>query len=507
MIRVLIADDEQWIRKWLVKVVSDTGLYTIVDAVDDGDKVIAILKEQEVDIVISDIRMPIVDGLEAAEKTKHFKCSPQFILISGYSDFAYAKKAIDLQVVGYLLKPIDKNELLANLEKATTQIVTKENSAMKKEMALSALQRCFHGYLLKPDELALRKLRQSMELCGYPTEYLCVGILQCDISYEGNVDPNGVIERVAAECFPNGCCLSQLEDNLNYLFCVFSKNKITVPRDCVSARVSAISPGYHVALSRCFSKLQSLSQAVLEAKTNLINSYISDYSPAAVDTSRSRLIAVRSNIVLVIRSGNREELQVQLEILKEIFSAPNSRRQDCRYVLFRLISELIRMIADVDGGYANAQISRGYDFCVKINHYHNAAAMIDWFGNYALDVMEYLQRNRTYNVTSITTRVRDYLLEHYGEDISLTSICERFDINPSYFSKKFKDELGINFVDLLTGIRMDVACRLLKDTETPVVEISKEVGIRDAKYFSKLFQKTYGESPSKYRQRMREEEI
>ena len=190
-----------------------------------------------------------------------------------------------------------------------------------------------------------------------------------------------------------------------------------------------------------------------------------------------------------------------MQLLREMFSGRNSHFDDCRYILFSLISEMIRLIADADGSFMNQYIGRGYEFCVKINHYHNVPAMLDWFAGYVRQVAEYLEKNQSFNVSHIAVRVRNYMLEHYAEDISLADICDKFGINASYFSKKFKEEIGMNFVDLLTSIRLDAAAQLLLNTRNSVAQISKSVGINDAKYFSKLFHNSYGMNPTEYRER------
>ncbi|WP_418710259.1 response regulator, partial [Allofournierella sp.] len=123
MYKVLAADDEVWIRRWLEKTIPEVMPDCRVAAVaEDGEAALRALREEEIDIVVSDIRMPMATGLEIALAAGKSEKRPKVILVSGYDEFGYAKQAIDLNVVSYLLKPIDKQELQQALQRAAAEI-------------------------------------------------------------------------------------------------------------------------------------------------------------------------------------------------------------------------------------------------------------------------------------------------------------------------------------------------------------------------------------------------
>lgn len=509
MLQVLIADDEQWIRRWLEKVIPELGQgYEVAGAVENGAEALRLLQTQPVDIVVSDVRMPMLTGLDLAQAAREGKAAPQFILVSGYDQFAYAKRAIDLQVVAYLLKPIDREELRAALHKAAQAIEQQRGMQAGSQVFRDAIHRLTEQYLREGEPALLERLERTLAAAGCRCTGVYAGVLQCDISLENSAQPGQVLREMLGRYYADCISLCVLEDNMNYVFAAFQYRRDPGAATLRSAAeiknsVRGALPRCRIELSRRFEAVRDLPEAVAEARGRILEGYIREKSAAVVDTSRSRLLAVRSSILLAIRGCDLQALQESAQLLQEMFLGKNSNSDDCRYVLFSLVSEVIRMLADVDGSFANPYVARGYSFCVKIENYQNVPAMVEWFVGYAGQVIDYLKRNQSFNVPHIAARVRNYLLEHYAEEISLASICGKFGINSSYFSKKFKEEIGMNFVDCLTGIRMDAARRLLESTDRPVAEIGRSVGVRDAKYFSKLFQNSTGMTPSQYREARR----
>lgn len=504
MYKVLAADDEVWIRRWLEKTIPEVMPDCRVAAVaEDGEAALRALREEEIDIVVSDIRMPMATGLEIALAAGKSEKRPKVILVSGYDEFGYAKQAIDLNVVSYLLKPIDKQELQQVLQRAAAEIRQEEARAGSAELVQAAILKYLQNYLQQPEEYTFQELARAVKSAGKRYEAVYAGVFQCDISLEKGATPAQVIDRLLERHFAACDRFVVLEDNMNYVFFALGEEgkKVVGPDPrLLRAEAQQASPKCRLELSGRYGQLADLPAAVAQARGRLIESYASEKSAAVVDTSRGRILAIRSSILLAVKAHNPGEAEHDVQLLREMFSGRNSHFDDCRYILFSLISEMIRMIADADGSFMNQYIGRGYEFCVKINHYHNVPAMLDWFAGYVRQVAEYLEKNQSFNVSHIAVRVRNYMLEHYAEDISLADICDKFGINASYFSKKFKEEIGMNFVDLLTSIRLDAAAQLLLNTKNSVAQISKSVGINDAKYFSKLFHNSYGMNPTQYRE-------
>ncbi len=502
---VLIADDEVWIRRWLNKTIPELNPeFRIAAVAEGGEAALRALGGQQIDIVVSDIHMPVVTGLELAKRARNGGHGPQFILVSGYDDFSYAKKAIELNVIEYLLKPVDKEELARALQKAVEAIQKEQRLDTNTEIFHSAIQNHLQNYLLDPAPVKWEDLLHTIEAAGKHYHSCYAGVFQCDVSLENKTAPPDVVTALITRVFPGSDCYIVLEDCMNYTFFVLQEQGAPPPYLGILKRaVSKISPWCRLELSDQYENLAELPGAVAQARNRLIESYVIEKSPAMVDTGRDPLLTRRADSLLAIKSHNRADLRSNAHLLQQMLWGRNSHFDDCRYVLFSLISEIIRLLAEADGSYASPFVNRDYEFCVKINHYHNVPAMIDWFLHYSEGVLDYLEKNQSFDVAHIATRVSNYLLEHYAEDLSLSSVCGQFGINPSYFSKKFKEKIGMNFVDMLTRIRLDAASHLLADTELSIADISRSVGIKNAKYFSKICQNSYGVNPTQYREKRR----
>ena len=151
-------------------------------------------------------------------------------------------------------------------------------------------------------------------------------------------------------------------------------------------------------------------------------------------------------------------------------------------------------------------IEEGYDFSVRIRNYYSIRSICHRFEEYIEKAASCLKEEDCMDVAAIVKRIQREIREHYSTDISLAWVADEYGINPSYFSKKFKDETGVNFIDYLTEVRIGQAKELLSHTGLSVSAVSLRVGFKEAKYFSRVFASMTGEKPSEYRERMRQEE-
>ncbi len=155
-----------------------------VAAVAEDGEALRALREEEIDIVVSDIRMPMATGLRSPWRPGKSEKRPKVILVSGYDEFGHAKQAIDLNVVSYLLKPIDKQELQQVLQRAAAEIRQEEARAGSAELVQAAILKYLQNYLQQPEEYTFQELARAVKSAGKRYEAVYAGVFQCDISLE-----------------------------------------------------------------------------------------------------------------------------------------------------------------------------------------------------------------------------------------------------------------------------------------------------------------------------------
>lgn len=148
-------------------------------------------------------------------------------------------------------------------------------------------------------------------------------------------------------------------------------------------------------------------------------------------------------------------------------------------------------------------MEEGYELSVRIKNHYSIRSICKRFEDYTRKVISCLKEDEYLAVSDIVRKVLLLIREKYAQDLSLGQIADEYGVNPSYFSKKFKDETGCNFIDYLTAVRMEQARALLENTALPVAAVSSRVGFREAKYFSRVFSSVMGMKPTEYRERMR----
>ncbi len=496
--KLLIADDELWIRKWLVKMI---GLLRtdieIIATVDNGKDAFELLQREHVDILITDIQMPLMTGLEVAEAIQDVK----IILISGYDEFSYAKKAINLSVMGYLLKPIEKNELNEVLGKTIKSIKSNEKVGANIRTVDNALQNLLNAYVKSGQERDLREI-VGVAKC-IDVQAIVVGEIQLDIVEQYTIMLQTYFEEEICPAYTQQHMYLVTESALRYKVIVFlchqSTKDVFLMNQFMVDRIQRRFVQSRVIMSQMYTDIERLPDILKEVdKANQKNKVYKDKNQSF---SKEVMYAIRSSMLLALSGFDQNTFVDSCRQLSLRLENSSYILDEIRMFLFGLVSEIIKKIEETDGELRKELISEGYDFCVKIQKYTNVFSMITWVEKFGVKVMRYLKSNQYRNVTDLVERVRKHLLIHYAEDISLSAMCDTFGVNRSYFSKCFKEKSGMNFSDMLTNIRLDAATQLITSTKMSLVDISENVGFNDPKYFSRVFRKYYGMTPSQYREK------
>jgi two-component system response regulator YesN len=471
---ILIADDEKNIRAGIHKILCESipGDILYFEA-KNGEEALELVKKEHPDILITDIRMPRMDGLELMRTIRiemHENIS--IIVLSGYDDFSYAQKAITYNASSYIVKPVDKKELVHAVLKTITEL-----ELLKK--------RCIeHG---------IRKIIET----GRISESIPLIISVDKVYYFMLIVWNNTPEHIEKE-----------HDNTEFDQYYYIKDeqhyRIILIDDIVKNKIlsCAIPGALYSAISK---KCTSISGLINGWKQMWIVSYCHFFAGKEhcfVYNEPERSIAPGCAETTIRRLIDRIGI-VETDLLKkyndELFSVNGfSVEEQCEYYYY-LHEYYLRHIADT------------YRHYITIDMYLNLKNIIlenagllpsldDWKKNFS-DFMLYLniQLKRDHPYHSFIKDAIIWIDNHFAEDINMAVVANQVSVNYTYFSEKFKEHTGINFNEYLKRLRVDNAMSLLASGNYRVYEVALRSGYYDVKYFIKSFKEVTGLTPGEYR--------
>lgn len=523
---VLLADDEEEVIQVIMKKIDWEGLgFSVIGYANNGVKALEMVEEFQPDVVMTDIKMPYMDGMELANRIKAGYPATKILIFTGFDEFEYAKEAIHLEVEEYLLKPVNSVELaevFSSLKsKLDQEISEKQNTEILQKYymeSLPFLRANFYSTLVEG------RIREE-ELGKYMTDYqisfegpyfCCLVIHTSSGQVPENMSPMLLTTSVRKQAeehlggrwrakyfnyLGNTVLIAQLknENEVSELtdecdrFCKYAKRIIgavvTVGVGQVCSDLLELSQSYS-------SAREAVSYRVIYGASRAVN--IKEIAPQ--ETGEAEIIndAELANLFKAIRMSSGEEVEKAVERYLEHVAFPVKSLQQYHVAVMELVSALYRFEAnnDVEIEGFSEDMRTLYGRLIDMD----PEALKKWLTDVCLSCREKLITARSRSTRSFVQRAEEYVREHYAdEELSLDHICQALGVSNSYFSTMFKKEKGASFIGYLTDYRMEQALRLLVDTDEKNYVIAKKVGYTDPNYFSYVFKRRFGVSPVKYR--------
>lgn len=526
--RAIIADDEAKIIRLIEELGRwDTLGIEIVDTCRTGSAAYESILKNRPDFVLSDIKMPGLDGLELIQKVRAAGVTPLFILISGYRHFEYARTAVSLNVMDYLLKPIDEeqlNETLLRVCRQVDQLHSQRQDAEEASRVRRTREReqmeCFFSDLLSGDRGAIGRYLFSEETCNarYHTRFQagCYRVLNVFSNLSEIMGGNSSVsseklEKCMKESFPayiRVCSRSTYKGTVIILnYDEERKKDVRLAIDAFYYSVRNLREVFgkfrlHIGVSAAHRAIGELCEAADEAhiaewgRLVVNKDGILEYTQLAdlPVSSGERVLPAdeRREIAECVRYLRKEELSRLLEGMnRRVAGMQNPRGMMEAYLA--LERELSRAVPEAERQtllerYDYAYVNSSNDQQLVQNLYLALNAYID----------ELLKRANDQKGKPIALAVR-LIRARYAEPISLESVAGQIHVSPKYLSHLFKDEMSIGFNEYLTQVRLEEAEKLLASSALNVREIAVQVGYLDEKYFSRIFKKATGLKPTEYR--------
>ncbi|NMO97965.1 response regulator transcription factor [Paenibacillus lemnae] len=523
MIKIVLADDEPLIIKGLRKLIDWDGMgMEIVGQAGDGRELLQQMKELQPDIVISDISMPHLSGIDIIRHVHEHGWDIKVIFISAYQEFSYARDAVAFGAVDYLVKPIQKLQLEQVLHKAAS-FIHKHNEEERRKGKLKLYERKVHEEELTEwiSSLIDGTMDVNSEVCRllssrWSGPLYSMGIIEADLAghpHKWSEKENRLIEfavvNIVQEVVRDSGSghVFVLEGNPVYLCCHDHPDDVRqVAYDIHNKVTTFLKLGAAVGTSSVMESIHSLSDAYKQARHSLDMKYflvsfkVIEYQRAEASKSyNEELYEMQYRIADSFMSGDRIAVR---EGMNRLLDVVRSAAYGNRSLAVSICFSTLMVLGQALGKSGLIKPERGPDK-QQIQH---RLEQIPAFDALRLVMLEYceilfhaIEAESGSKDKALMAKVMQYIDEHYA-DITLESTAGVAFMNPSYFSYFFKKHTGHNFKQYVTEIRMKHAVSMLLHTDMKVYEIADKVGYNNARHFSDIFRKIYGQLPNDYRQ-------
>ena len=518
MYHAVVVDDEFYVCSLICNLLKQTNLDMVVDqSFYDGEECFLYIKEKKPDIVITDIQIGDMSGLDMIERIRQEGLNTKFIIISGYNYFDYAKKAILYGVDNYLLKPIRRDELemavgkviqKLNDERGIQREVEKAVSQKKERDEQLFLQELWH----ENHDIETRDEKDILDRYGiaFSGRWFSFGIIHAD--WKGEEKKNTILLSRLYEIFREemqheGGCMASMADERNIVFLMNTAEDDETDRSSrLKSYLRKVSELYsdediHICISTAEAKegRKELIEAVADAKMGIRRRF---FYP------KRRLLSgsILDKIDLEEAAAEAEKQQEQMQKLaeterndelkkycQEIFISNYNEKKEgvFMYSLTGTLTLVEKTFLRINGNGKKPDLLRDNLFDVQ-ELYKKYVDFLDAGIKIAAE-------KEGSSDTKVIASVRRYVQEHYAEHMELETIARQVYLTPAYLSTLFREQTGEGIKDYIMKIRIEKAKELLSDINYNVSEIADMVGYTDSKYFAKVFKKYVGVKPTDYR--------
>lgn len=527
---VLLVDDEADVLQAMKKKIDWEALgFCLAGTAENGQEALEMAEQLHIDVVMTDIKMPYMDGLTLCKNLKQSYRNMKVIIYSGFDDFEFAREAVHLEAEEYLLKPISAGDMEAAFSKVRKKLdqeydeyrnlnrlseyYRKSLPAMREQLVMGILEGRIAG------ERA-RAMMETYEIC-LDSPFYVVAALYMDVNpREEQPQPAQLftlsLKDMVQDYLKNRTrffstafldqvivifMLDEREeiDQVLYHLDQICKMGFRVLKSSVTAAVGQIcanTDALHTSYEEAVNAMEYRS--ILGSGQVL---YINDIEPC----SEENILVTEhefQNLVHAVKLGNRDETNAAIaQIIDSIRKEPISPGQ-YQLLFMELLSELMK-IGRAYKLHPNQIFGEHAGSWQELYRMVTVDELEGWLQEVCTNLRHVLRHERRDSAARLTEQAKAYIEEHYKEsDLSADSLCRCLNVSAAYFSTIFKREVGMSFVAYLTKIRLEHALELLRTTEDKTYIIASRVGYMEPNYFSYVFKKQYGISPSKYRAEM-----
>lgn len=531
---LILVDDEAHVRSsirantpW-----NDYG-FNVIGEANNGIEAIELVEDLKPDVIITDIRMPYLDGIELIKQIREIQPTITIIILSGYDEFTYAQTAIHYNVKEYILKPVSKKDFCDLLER--TKLMLDENYQKINNInnlednykkALPLLKEKFLISLLTPTrDNNNDDLIQRAKSFGYNIEgnHFVIATVESNRN-DSPLVAMAMLEVCKERLNDKNAIFLQVEDQIVIIFIedkmgnneeftpLFLKQVFRMVAELSSYLNKYLKGGCTIGIG---SAVRLPSQIHLSYKESLIALnykayqenqdilYINDVEHLDHPIIKKEMILTkRDEFLTAVKMGEKEEVK---NLASSLFDNKSGLNPES---LQSYILSILSLITDVAINYGTSlsEINKDRDnrnYIQELSNLTTVNKAKNWFIDISLSINEAIKGKREQSHIKFVEDAKKYIEEHYQDkNLCLETLCDYLGISTAYFSSTFKKETGTSFVTACNITRINKAKKLMSETDLKNYEISDRVGFSDSNYFSFCFKRTVGLSPTKYRNQL-----
>ncbi|MFI3230351.1 MAG: response regulator [bacterium] len=521
MCKVMIVDDELSIRETLKNTIDwqDIGITSVEDAENGQDALIKII-EEPVDIIISDINMPIMGGIDLFKKVKEYYPNTRFIIISGYEDFSCAKEAISIGVQAYILKPIDNIELTKDLKELVQDLNNHENM---KESNINLFRNILNSSKnISNDEIEKaevllnntinikknKKINNNNNLIFTASIWFIKDELNLKIDYKAEL--YDYIDEIIEDSFGNIILINTFSSDTSYL-----DIKIYYQHILDSINNKYKSTGFicvgkivdkFIEISSSYKISHVVKKSILQVGFGKCIT-IEDVNTTIVDFTNE----INNINKLIFESVDETVIDNIMKYIQEVVDRYDKNLQ----CIYDFAIKILILCDDLKSGFKNKDellintlnleeenLWILGEAVIKVIGFTNIEDIKKYLRSKILNILKHMDI-KTNKLSPVIKRVIKHINENYSEDISLKNLAMEYNMNTSYLGQLFAKEVGMQFSEYINKVRSTIAKELILKTSKKIHDIAREVGYIDKSHFYRNFKKYYGVTPVTLRELQR----
>ncbi|MCK5129482.1 MAG: response regulator [Clostridiales bacterium] len=533
MYKLLIVDDEEEVRHGIVKKIDWSQFnFVVIGEAENGREALDIIEDNIPDIIITDISMPLMNGLELAKSVKQSFPTVKIVILSGYDDFKFAQQAIKYGVSDYILKPVlpdDLNKLVGKLKNQLDNEIEEKKDRKKLEQhyldSLPILKDNFLTSLvignLEIGEIESKISFFDLTIRGNFFSVAIIGLDKKSIEILENEEKIKDLTKFAVlkiaqdilsnnttgEAFYYGNALviiAGMNDNARADAC----NKLFLVLDEIRQNVEkylsiTITIGIGNIIENIVQMKESYDTANIALEYKLVLGgnkiiFVEDIEPVS-----NNMICLEEEkekkLLSSIKFGDNKNVENAVQNLFNDFSgiqAPINEYHLYFMEIFTMLSKLSR-IYQLD---IMDMLPENYNLYLEINNFNSMDEAENWIMSLSIELMKQIASERLTTTQRLLEKAKDYINSNYNDtELSVQKLADYLFISASYLSLIFKKEAKETFLKYLIRIRLDVAKNLLRNPGMKISEVAGKVGYPDISYFSYFFKKNFGVSPREYK--------
>lgn len=499
--KIIIVEDEPKTRQGLIKIIEKYTMHEVIGSECDGKCGLERISLLRPDVVISDIQMPVMDGLTMLQKLRESGINTSAVLLTGYSEFEYARRAISLEVTDYILKPLDVEEIVMVLEKINNRLTSEKAKTVSEEQLLFSWLTCDESKkTMWEHQFKEKLLLQSKE----PLSFFLVKTVSM-LNETKNEIASILQDNLKAVCMSTYYVFRLPYERMLLVMILGGQNRHFLKEIFQMKILPEMNEVGRCIV--CYGKAETLTD--LPDQLAIMQEYF-DYSFVMEENKvidgeilstftfdeKPYPESLEHHMRKEMKSGSREQMErITGQFLDQIMDC-NIRPRIIKEYTLRF---LLAMLDAANGLKSDKDMEMLYRYVLShIMESDSKENLTYQFIKVKNSVMNGTEHNSVTENGMVLT-VIEFIRTNYYKDISLSEAAALVGITPEYLSKLFTKEMGINFSTFLGDFRVSMAKRLLAENRRKVYEVAEAVGYRDTKYFNKVFKSIVGVSPSEFR--------